>query len=227
VIWNLQHGTVYYHLWYLLLLPAFYLLLPLLSYAKNNWSHRKFTAVAWISLAFGTAHLVWLTLHGGELWFPLRLVDYLGFILVGATFDEEIQNNTIWSYLRKIATVIIFAVSGWIVSVHLGELQELGTVLANLVTALYPVSIFILFIRFRVQATGLVTKIAKLGLGVYILHPLSRTFLTYITPESFLRETHILIQLILGVIFVFSFSAAITYVMRMNKYTRYFVTMAS
>lgn len=225
VLHNLLHGTPYYHLWYLLLLPALYVLLPLISHIKTSLSSNKFAVIAWFILILGTTHLIWQMLHGGETWFPLRILDYLGFILVGATFSDEMPSKKPWSQIRNGVTVLALAVSGWLVSILSLSSNPLRIILANIVTMLYPIAMLFLFLGIRIQGSGLVSKIAKLGLGIYILHPLARSFLAWVTPKAFFTEIPIVFQLIIAIFCVFVLSALGTLVLRKNKFTRYFVTM--
>jgi len=217
ISWRLVTGNVYYHLWFLFLLPGLYAFTPFLrSYIRHSETQERDRLIAAI-FVFACAHsMVNNFFFENETSFLSMFVPYIGYYLCG--YQLSVRDcfclSVKQSLIALIAVVMMMALGTGLlvrtVDVDRGQWLFDGVSILTI-----PLSILVFRLLYRKgqfkfqehRIAVMIEKIAAASLGIYLVHPLIMSILDKTVGRSFIAS-YSLITIPVSAMFVFTVSFA-------------------
>lgn len=215
ISWCLVTGNVYYHLWFLFLLPGLYVFTPFLrSYIKNSSSLERDRLIVAI-FVFACAHsMVSNFFFENERSFLSMFVPYIGYYLCGyqMSVKDSFYLSVKHSVLAVIAIIVLMALGTGIlvrgIDIERGQWLFDGVSLFTI-----PLSLLVFRLLYRKETMKfqdhrlsiLIEKLAAASLGIYLIHPLLMSILDKTIGRSFVTN-YSLITIPVSTVFIFVMS---------------------
>lgn len=177
-------GNVFYHLWYLFVLPPLYIFTPFLRiFVKNAGIKERYLLILLIFLFAYTNKAVieiFPDFTFGNETFLTMFLPYLGYYLLGSEFSRGDMTSK-FKYAGYASILMIIILDGAIILaarfLGVGKMSIIWDPISFLVL---PYSVIIYFFLFNLYNKGVfknekirkfLNSTAKNGLGIYLLHP--------------------------------------------------------
>ncbi|SFN33368.1 Surface polysaccharide O-acyltransferase, integral membrane enzyme [Formivibrio citricus] len=164
-------GSPYFHLWYLFMLPGLYLLTPLLRRMLAVLDRKHLVFLCAGSLLLAVLNKLFSL---GQPYTPpfagVLFVPYLGYFLAGYLLHTGRQDAR-WPWPVLLASIALTAAGcGWFAE---QDKLQLGTYFYDYFSiTTVPMGLAAFALCRRLSSHRLATKLAPLGFGIYLIHPL-------------------------------------------------------
>jgi surface polysaccharide O-acyltransferase-like enzyme len=212
-------GVPYFHLWYMYMLLGLYLMAPYIAVATRALGANELRILTIAMLCVSSAESM---LGGfGEVLFFLKFLPYVGYFIAGHALTKQDL------HINKMSCFIVFAISTLSIAAltaalfpYIGEKSwNYMYGYLNPLVIIQSISIF-LFMKNTTIFPNL-SRASDLTLGVYLIHPLSLSALSYSGINGFTYSP--IFGIPLTTVIAYALSAFAAYMMKSSHRLRQFV----
>lgn len=212
-------------LWYMYMLLGLYMMAPILYKLMKNIGKRKRIIIGIFLCIFGMIFELAKNLSGINLW-TFWWLEFVGLFLMGYILKEvKLEKKRFLLFFTAMLVEILSAVGSYVLlsqGNYLGKIFHLGVIGNTQITAII---IYLFFNSFK-GSNGILSKLSKYSLGIYLIHPIIIAILqVVISMDSFnlIGENPLLI-ISANLVISYGLSMGIVMLLYKNKYLRRFVS---
>lgn len=211
---NIIAGKPYYHLWYLYMIAGMYLFAPFMKSLISCINTSSFRILILCCFAVATIE----SLLGGftSSTFLTRFIPFIGYFLAGfylLNYSHDLSNRLLFA-IYFVSGLLIAAVTGMLLPVIGQQSWKIMYTYLNPIVIIMSLCVFLLFMKQKrtlLMSHDFVERIAKISLGIYVIHPLWFWFLTKLKITPF--TIHPLVGIPITTLLAFILSVFSAYLM--------------
>lgn len=207
---NLAHGVPYYHMWFLFMIAALYLVTPFLRIFTKHATDREVLHLMGLMFALSVLNEIYLALTSSlsNQFFPTRFLQYLPYFLCGHYFQRKASRLPKRTLIAATSLAMVFTMVGTfgLSSTFNWSIGQYFYTYSSITTIPAAICLFHLLknIQLPKRTHSMIRAVSGFSFGIYLIHPVFLEMFSYLGHGPTAVTPVVSIPLLTTVVFLLS-----------------------